>query len=193
MTKIATSILQKVKDELELNEDLPSTDLYDLLHKHRSNNHPDKFTNDEIKKEAEEKFKELNILLKELQIFIEKENFEKKPSELIVYEKDFELIKLKQEIISLEEKNNSETAFDDTTIEKSASAFKREKVSGIDVVSVKTSAKDFVTVAASISLGNYASETKNDVIPALTASMLSKGTTLNDKFKFSEKLQRERF
>jgi len=78
----------------------------------------------------------------------------------------------------------------ETTIEKSASAFKREKVSGIDVVSVKTSAKDFVTVAASISLGNYASETKNDVIPALTASMLSKGTTLNDKFKFSEKLQK---
>ncbi|MBB4804676.1 zinc protease [Flavobacterium nitrogenifigens] len=85
----------------------------------------------------------------------------------------------------LEENNALET-----TIEKSASAFKREKVSGIDVVSVKTSAKDFVTVAASISLGNYASETKNDIIPALTASMLSKGTTLNDKFKFSEKLQK---
>ncbi|HEY1194595.1 pitrilysin family protein, partial [Flavobacterium sp.] len=78
----------------------------------------------------------------------------------------------------------------ETTIEKTASAFKREKVSGIDVVSVKTSAKDFVTVAASISLGNYASESKNDMIPALTASMLSKGTTLNDKFKFSEKLQK---
>lgn len=78
----------------------------------------------------------------------------------------------------------------ESVIEKTASAFKREKVTGIDVVSVKTSAKDFVTVAASISLGNYASETKNDVIPALTASMLSKGTTLNDKFKFSEKLQK---
>ncbi|KAF2330548.1 M16 family metallopeptidase [Flavobacterium ginsenosidimutans] len=79
---------------------------------------------------------------------------------------------------------------EETLIEKSASAFKREKVYGIDVVSVKTSAKDFVTIAASLSLGNYASETKNDVIPALTAAMLSKGTTLNDKFKFSEKLQK---
>lgn len=78
----------------------------------------------------------------------------------------------------------------ENVIGKSASAFKREKVAGIDVVSVKTSAKDFVTVAASISLGNYASETKNEMIPALTASMLSKGTTLNDKFKFSEKLQK---
>ncbi|MBW1654645.1 M16 family metallopeptidase [Flavobacterium quisquiliarum] len=86
---------------------------------------------------------------------------------------------------ALEEITKAESAF-----EKTASAYKREKVSGIDVVSVKTSAKDFVTVAASISLGNYAIETKNDIIPALTASMLSKGTTLNDKFKFSEKLQK---
>ncbi|MDR6763676.1 zinc protease [Flavobacterium sp. 2755] len=79
---------------------------------------------------------------------------------------------------------------EETTIEKSASNYKREKVAGIDVISVKTSAKDFVTVAASISLGNFASENKNDMIPSLTASMLSKGTTLNDKFKFSEKLQK---
>lgn len=109
MTNITTSILQKVKNELQLNEDLPSTDLYDLLHKHRSNNHPDKFTNDDTKKEAEEKFKEVNVLLKELQIFIEKEKLEKKPSELIIYQKDFELIKLKQEIISLENKNETLT------------------------------------------------------------------------------------
>ncbi|KFF02661.1 M16 family metallopeptidase [Flavobacterium reichenbachii] len=83
-----------------------------------------------------------------------------------------------------------EITLEENTIEKTASAFKREKVNGIDVVSVKTSAKDFVTVAASISLGNYASETKNVIIPSLTASMLAKGTTLNDKFKFSEKLQK---
>ncbi|RXM48403.1 pitrilysin family protein [Flavobacterium sp. YO12] len=92
--------------------------------------------------------------------------------------------------ISSEQKNTTEIAFDDTRIEKTASAYKREKVSGIDVISVKTSAKDFVTVAASISLGNYANEGKNNAIPSLTASMLSKGTTLNDKFKFSEKLQK---
>lgn len=93
----------------------------------------------------------------------------------------------------LSEQNNTvKTVFslDENTIEKTASVYKREKVAGIDVVSVKTSAKDFVTVAASISLGNYANENKNLMIPTLTASMLSKGTTLNDKFKFSEKLQK---
>ncbi|OXB00910.1 M16 family metallopeptidase [Flavobacterium pectinovorum] len=78
----------------------------------------------------------------------------------------------------------------ENAIEKGASSYKREKIAGIDVVSVKTSAKDFVTVSASISLGNFASETKNSMIPSLTTSLLSKGTTLNDKFKFSEKLQK---
>jgi zinc protease len=76
------------------------------------------------------------------------------------------------------------------SIDKSASAYKREKVAGIDVISVKTSAKDFVTVAGSISLGNFTNESKNTMVSALTASMLSKGTTRNDKFKFSEKLQK---
>lgn len=94
------------------------------------------------------------------------------------------------EVSFSELKNTEKVSLEENTIEKSGSAYKREKIAGIDVVSVKTSAKDFVTVAASISLGNYASESKNNMIPALTASMLSKGTTLNDKFKFSEKLQK---
>ena len=94
-------------------------------------------------------------------------------------------------IVSSEQKNNTaEIALDENVIEKSASAYKRETVAGIDVVSVKTSAKDFVTVAASISLGNFVNESKKPIISSLTASMLSKGTTLNDKFKFSEKLQK---
>jgi zinc protease len=79
---------------------------------------------------------------------------------------------------------------DDNAIEKKASSYTREKVTGIDVVSVKTSAKDFVTVAASISLGNFANENNNTMIPSLTTAMLAKGTMLNDKFKFSEKLQK---
>ncbi|QOG04552.1 pitrilysin family protein [Flavobacterium sp. MDT1-60] len=93
--------------------------------------------------------------------------------------------------VSSEQKSSTtEIALDENIIEKNASSYKREKVAGIDVVSVKTSAKDFVTVAASISLGNFVNENKNPMISSLTASMLSKGTTLNDKFKFSEKLQK---
>lgn len=83
-----------------------------------------------------------------------------------------------------------ENTYNELQTEKSASFFKREKVAGIDVVSVKTSAKDFVTVSASISLGNFANENKNSMLPSLTAAMLSQGTLLNNKFKFSEKLQK---
>ena len=99
---------------------------------------------------------------------------------------------LVEEGISSEQKHTVNKVFDvkEIAAEKTASSFKREKIAGIDVVSVKTSAKDFMTVAASISLGNFANEGKNEMIPSLTTAMLSKGTTLNDKFKFSEKLQK---
>lgn len=82
------------------------------------------------------------------------------------------------------------SSLDENATVKNESAIKREKIAGMDVVSIKTAAKDFVTVAASFSLGNFANENKNAMIPSLTASMLSKGTVLNDKFKFSEKLQK---
>ena len=82
------------------------------------------------------------------------------------------------------------SSLDDNAAVKNESAVKREKIAGMDVVSIQTAAKDFVTVAASFSLGNFANENKNAMIPSLTASMLSKGTAVNDKFKFSEKLQK---
>lgn len=81
-------------------------------------------------------------------------------------------------------------SIEEITKEKKVSFYKREKVAGIDVISVKTSAKYFVTVLGSMSLGNYINETSNPMISSLAVAMLSKGTTLNDKFKFSEKLQK---
>jgi zinc protease len=94
-------------------------------------------------------------------------------------------------VTSLHKNNQSKEIAPDQNVEqKTALVYKREKVAGIDVTSVKTSAKDFVNVAGSISLGNYANESKNTIIASLTAAMLSKGTTINDKFKFSEKLQK---
>lgn len=101
MSEIITSIIQKVKDELNISEDISTTELYDLLYKHRTNNHPDKFTNEEIKKEAEEKFKNVNILLKELETFIQKEALNKKPNELVIFQ-DYEIVKLKQANVLLE-------------------------------------------------------------------------------------------
>ncbi|WP_394972843.1 M16 family metallopeptidase [uncultured Croceitalea sp.] len=68
--------------------------------------------------------------------------------------------------------------------------FTRKKINGIDVITTKTGAKDFVTVAASFPIGSYLNSNKNEMVPSLTVQMLSKGTTLNDKFKFSQKLEK---
>ena len=103
MTGIETSIIQKVKDELQTSDELSATELYDLLHKYRSAQHPDKFIDDERKKEAEEKFKRLNALLLELSKFIEQEKLQKKPSEIIPFQKDYEIVKSKQQLVNYEE------------------------------------------------------------------------------------------
>lgn len=68
--------------------------------------------------------------------------------------------------------------------------FTRENVAGIDVVTAKTGAKDFVTVSASFPIGNYLNTNGNELVPALTTGMLDKGTTKNDKFQFSQKLEK---
>ncbi|PVW12621.1 M16 family metallopeptidase [Marixanthomonas spongiae] len=68
--------------------------------------------------------------------------------------------------------------------------FSRKTVSGIDVITKKTGAKGFVTVATSFPIGNYFNGSNNEMVPTLTTAMLSKGTTKNDKFQFSQKLER---
>lgn len=65
----------------------------------------------------------------------------------------------------------------------------RKTVEGIDVISAKTGVKDFVTIAASFPITAYVNTGKNEAVPQLTVNMLSKGTTKNDKFQFSEKLE----
>lgn len=81
-------------------------------------------------------------------------------------------------------------AYETLEVSDKGNKFEREQVAGIDVISAKTGAKDFVTVSASFPIGNYLNTGKNEEIPSLTAQMLSKGTLKNDKFKFSEKLEK---
>ncbi|MEM9649819.1 MAG: pitrilysin family protein, partial [Bacteroidota bacterium] len=71
-----------------------------------------------------------------------------------------------------------------------AERFGRKTVAGIDVVTTKTGAKDFVTVAASFPIGNYFNAKGNEAIPSLTTALLSKGTTKKDKFQFSKELEK---
>ena len=65
---------------------------------------------------------------------------------------------------------------------------KREKIEGIDVVTVKTGVQNVVTFTGSFIAGDYYSPENNCAVADLTARMLDKGTTKNDKFALAEKL-----
>lgn len=73
---------------------------------------------------------------------------------------------------------------------KKSTQFERKQVSGIDIVSVKTGAKDFITVTASFPIAGYLKTQNNREVPGLTTQILNKGTTKHDKFTFSEKLEK---
>ena len=104
MLELEKNILQKVKDKLRINYEIDTIKLYDLLNKKRINSHPDKFLDSNLKKKANEDFKEFNSLLSELHTFIQSENSKKTSGELIIFEKEYELINKNQIIIDLEEK-----------------------------------------------------------------------------------------
>ncbi|MGS2763038.1 M16 family metallopeptidase [Sinomicrobium sp. M5D2P9] len=70
------------------------------------------------------------------------------------------------------------------------SEIKRKEVADIDVISLKTSAKNFVSVNASLSIGDYMESGENELIPMLTAYMLNKGTQQKNKIEFSQALEK---
>lgn len=88
------------------------------------------------------------------------------------------------ETISSKEKNGVSEML------QSGEDFTRKTVAGIDVISKKTGAKGFVTVVGSFPIGDFFDGKNNEMVPTLTTSMLSKGTTKNDKFQFSQKLEK---
>lgn len=104
MSEVITSIIQKVKNALDISDDLSSTELYDRLFNYRNAVHPDKFVDEDAKKEAEEKFKNISNLLGELSKHIQQETIQKKPSELIVIKNELELVNSKQLSIDYEAK-----------------------------------------------------------------------------------------
>lgn len=64
----------------------------------------------------------------------------------------------------------------------------REKVAGIDLIAYPTGVKDVVTFRGSLPAGDSFAPENNVAIPTLTGEMLDKGTTKQDKFAISQKL-----
>jgi len=64
----------------------------------------------------------------------------------------------------------------------------RQKISGIDVVTLKTGVKDVVTIRGNIAAGDSRSPDTNVALADLVAGMLDKGTTTRDKYAISKML-----
>lgn len=64
----------------------------------------------------------------------------------------------------------------------------RKTIDGIDVVVLKTSAEDVVTLVGSLPAGDDRSPAENVALATLAGAMLDKGTTKQDKFAIAQKL-----
>lgn len=101
------SLLHKVKEFLQVTDDLSSIELLRLLKDHRKRIHPDKFTEEHAKKEAEEKFKELGTLIDELDRFMQIEKLSRGAKELALYEPLYDNVALQKDIDEANEKIKS--------------------------------------------------------------------------------------
>jgi hypothetical protein len=104
MNNIQISIIEKVKTELNITQNIDAFGLYEILFKTRNISHPD-LVEPKLYEEATERFKKLNELLQELKIHLDGLKLTKSPQELILYEKNFESIINKSHILDLEKKN----------------------------------------------------------------------------------------
>ncbi len=64
----------------------------------------------------------------------------------------------------------------------------RQKINGLDVVSIKTGVKDVVTIRGTLAAGDSRSPDSNVALADLAAGLLDKGTTTRDKFAIAKVL-----
>lgn len=102
-TEIDKSIIQKVKEVLQIEEELSSIQLLKLLKDYRNKMHPDKFTEKVARKEATEKFKDLGNTINELNRFIENEKLHRSAKDLALFEPLYDNVSLQSQ---LEEAND---------------------------------------------------------------------------------------
>lgn len=95
---IDLTLIQKVKEVLQVTDDFSSIELLQLLKDHRKRIHPDKFTEETAKKEAEEKFKTIGQLIEELDRVIQIEKVNRGAKELALYEPLYDNVTLQNEL-----------------------------------------------------------------------------------------------
>jgi hypothetical protein len=97
-TTIDKSIIQKVKEILQIEDELSSIQLLKLLKDYRKKIHPDKFMEGDAREEATEKFKVLGNTIDELNRFIENEKLHRSAKDLALFEPLYDNVSLQSQL-----------------------------------------------------------------------------------------------
>jgi hypothetical protein len=101
MNEITQTVTEKIKKYLNIHEDIDAFALYDIVYDGLIKSHPDQF-DESLKGEAEERFKILNNFIDELKREVNLLKLQKRPSELVLYDRSFEIVKTKNELLFLQ-------------------------------------------------------------------------------------------
>jgi hypothetical protein len=104
MNDLQISIIQEVKNFLDIKDIEDPMELQKILYDYRNSVHPDKIQNEELKEDAEEQFKISNDLFQKLWRYIQEQKKFNKKSDLILYKNDYELLDIKQNLIMKDDK-----------------------------------------------------------------------------------------
>lgn len=97
---LSSEIIQTVREFLDIDYEITPSDLYEKLYQYRSKTHPDLFIDKDEKSAAENRFKDCYKYLDELSDYINKDRMIN-PKELTVYDKEFEMLQRRQEMIKM--------------------------------------------------------------------------------------------
>ena len=89
---LVISIIQKVKEALQIKDEVEVVELYKKLSKARAKSHPDNFTDPEAKEGAEEQFKHLNELSSEMKAYLEMQRLKSIPALYDEEDKSYQLV-----------------------------------------------------------------------------------------------------
>lgn len=104
---IDAAAIQKVKSFLQTDKRSGAIEMMELLEglkEYRKKIHPDRFTEENAKKKAEEKFKETGKLIEELDRFIQIDKVNRSAQELALYEPHYEKMAMQKELEEAKQK-----------------------------------------------------------------------------------------
>lgn len=98
VNELQKTLTERAKELLKSDGDHSLFEIAQLLRQFRKSTHPDLFQNEELKKQAEIRFKDTNALLDEVEKQLEVERFNRQPADVALYKPLYDIINLQSEL-----------------------------------------------------------------------------------------------